>query len=129
MIADLGNKVFSAWQQGESTGDYTLFNSYISSKFTSFSHPLLGKFEGEVALQKLKELITERESSPNSLTFSEIKILSNETFIGFSFRSQGTVQGGKFQYYGFNIIVFNIEDDSLKGFSEFFGYIDPNWFK
>lgn len=123
------NQIFNAWQIGEQTGNYDEFRSFLSSAFVLFSHPLLGKFENEEALSKINDLIEEREKVSNNLSFSDIKQLTNESSVSFQFSSKGMVQGGAFPYEGFNIIAFHFENNNLTGFQEYFGFIDPNWFK
>jgi activator of HSP90 ATPase len=128
MNTDLGKKAILAWEKGENSGNYTDFKALLATNFNLFSHPLIGKFEGAEALKKMQNLISEREKTPNNLTFSDLKFSTNETSVTVQFHSKGTVQG-KFHYEGFNIIVFYFEGSKITGFQEYFGFIDPNWFK
>jgi hypothetical protein len=122
-------QIFNAWQIGEKTGNYDKFKSFLSSAFILFSHPLLGKFENEEALNKIKNLVAEREKLNNNLSFSEVIVLTNLNQVSFQFSSKGMVQGGAFNYEGFNIISIHFENNLFTGFQEYFGYIDPSWFK
>lgn len=122
-------KIFDAWQEGEQTGNYEEFKSFLSDNFMLFTHPLLGKFEGINALHKMQELISEREKIKNNLTFSNIEISVNNKSISIHFNSKGFVQNDAFPYEGFNIITFYFENNVLTGFQEYFGFIDTNWFK
>jgi hypothetical protein len=124
----LGQLAINAWQTGEQMGNYADFKALLSENFNTFSHPLMGKFDGNEALKTLQNLIAEREKTPNNLTFSDVKIGVNEASAFVQFNSKGTVQG-QFAYEGFNIIVFHFENDKITGFQEYFGFIDPNWFK
>jgi hypothetical protein len=124
-----GQKAFDAWQIGERTGKYDDFKKLLSKNFNVFSHPLIGKYSGAEALVKMQNLIGEREKLSNALTFTDVKTFSDDTKVIFQFNSQGTVQNGKFPYQGFNIIIFHIQNDEIVGFQEYFGFIDPNWFK
>lgn len=126
---EIGKEAFYAWQKGEKTGDYTNFKTLLSKNFIKFSHPLIGNFKGDTALFKIKDLIKERESTKNNLDFSEIQISNNGNSVTFQFNSKGTVQNDKFPYEGFNIIVIQINENKIIGFQEYFGFIDPNWFK
>jgi hypothetical protein len=73
-------------------------------------------------------LIESREKSSNELRFTNVKLMENGLDFAFAFDSEGKVSGG-FPYKGFNIIVFSIENQKLTGFREYFGSIDPSWFK
>jgi hypothetical protein len=127
-MEELAEKIFDAWQLGEQTGNYELFKSFLSDTFILFTHPLLGKFENENALSKIKDLITEREKISNNLLFSEIEVFINEFAVSFHFNSKGTVQNGAFQYEGYNIITLHFEENILTGFQEYFGFINKKWF-
>jgi ketosteroid isomerase-like protein len=128
MPTGMGEKALTAWEKGENSGNYADFKALLSTSFHTFSHPLIGKFEGQEALKKMQDLMTGREKTPNNLTFSEVKFSANETSVTVQFNSKGTVQG-KFPYESFNIIVFHFENDKITGFQEYFGFIDPKWFK
>jgi hypothetical protein len=128
MNIEMGKKAIVAWEKGENTGNYAIFKALLATNFNLFSHPLIGKFEGMEALKKMQGLMAEREKTPNNLTFSDLKFSTNETSVMVQFNSKGIVQG-KFPYEGFNILVFHFTDDKVTGFQEYFGFIDPNWFK
>lgn len=121
--------VFDAWQEGEKTGNYDHFKSYLSEKFVLFSHPLMGKYAHAEALNAIKNLIKEREQNSNALLFSEVSSFKKENAVLFQFNSKGTVQNGSFSYEGFNIILLAFDQEVFTGFQEYFGFIDPNWFK
>lgn len=119
---------FSAWGNGEKNGNYNDFKKFLSNDFVAFSHPLLGKFSKKEALGQIQKLITERELKSNELSFSEIELIASKNVFVFLFNSQGTVSGG-FPYQGFNAIVLTVDKNKLTGFREYFGFVDPNWFK
>ena len=128
LMQETANIVFNAWLAGESGRGYDLFKSFLSeSTFSSFSHPLMGVFTGVEAFEKLHTLITERETNPNQLTFSNIITYQKENSFCFQFDSKGKVSGA-FDYDGYNIIQIEIENGKLKEFREYFGYINPLWF-
>ncbi len=129
MLIATGKTAITAWEKGENTGNYNDFKALLSTEFNSFSHPLIGKFIDTEAKLKLNNLIAERENVSNNLTFSNLTYTSSPTSIAFQFNSKGMVQGGKFPYEGFNIIVFHIAKNKIIGFQEYFGFVDPNWFK
>ncbi len=129
MNISIGKKAIAAWEKGEKSGNYTDFKALLSGNFKLFSHPLMGKFENGNAKEKMLGLITDREKVSNNLTFSNMAITSSENKVCVQFNSKGMVQGGKFPYEGFNIIVFQIVNKKITGFQEYFGYVDPNWFK
>jgi hypothetical protein len=120
--------IFAAWQVGEQTGRYDVFTALLGPHFTLFSHPLLGKFEGETARATLQELITEREVVSNNLTFSDIAVSEGPGRAIFTFTSEGTIRGGRFPYAGFNAIVIHVAGDAFVGFQEYFGVVDASWF-
>jgi ketosteroid isomerase-like protein len=127
-MINLAQKAFDAWAKGENKGDYTDFKALLTDKFQFFSHPLEGKFTGKEGLSKIQKLIAQREKVSNQLVFSQIKINRSENEFVFAFNSEGTVAGG-YAYKGFNIIVLGFDNGVLNSFSEYFGFIDPAWFK
>jgi hypothetical protein len=128
MTSTLAEAAISAWGKGENSGNYTEFKALLSDKFDTFSHPLMGKFTGNEAIQKINGLIADREKVSNNLTFSDIKISTSNTSASVQFNSKGIVQG-KFPYESFNIIVLHFQENKISGFQEYFGFVDPNWFK
>jgi len=129
MNLTLANTIFKSWEKGEQTGNYEEFKKHLSTEFIQFSHPLLGKFQGKKALEQLLKLIEEREVVSNNLTFSNIKITYGDNHVVFQFDSKGMVQNNSFSYKGFNSISFEFKVNKLIGFQEYFGYVNPNWFK
>jgi hypothetical protein len=128
-IMETGKKAFDAWQIGERTGNYTDFKALLSKNFNSFSHPLIGRFANGEALNAMLKLIADRKITPNNLEFSNAIFSSNANSITIQFDSKGMVQNNAFAYAGYNIIVFEIENSNISGFKEYFGFVDPNWFK
>lgn len=126
--AVIAEKAFAAWQEGEKTGNYTNFKVFLQSDFKEFSHPLLGSYTGEAARIKFLELIAQREITKNQLDFTDVKVISNENHFVFAFNSSGSVAGG-YKYQGFNAVLLTVEKHKLTGFREYFGLIDPSWFK
>lgn len=127
----IAQAAFRAWEKGENTGDYQDFKNLLSPHFNLFSHPLQparGVFKDSIALTKINELIALREKSPNNLKFSNIQMTKNQNTYVFIFDSEGKVGGG-FSYLGWNIIVLIVEQSKVTGFREYFGDIEPNWFK
>lgn len=120
--------VFNAWEKGENTGNYNDFKKFLSADFSAFSHPLLGNYSEKKALDQIKGLIAEREINSNQLIFTEIQMINNNNQYVFLFNSRGSVAGG-FSYEGFNAIVLTVVENKLTSFREYFGFIDPNWFK
>jgi hypothetical protein len=129
LLMETGKKAFEAWQTGEKTGNYTDFKKLLATNFNIFSHPLMGKFSDAEALLKMQNLIAEREKVSNNLTFTNVKMSATDNSVVVQFNSKGTVQNGKFPYEGFNIIVITTEKALITGFEEYFGFVDPSWFK
>lgn len=119
---------FDAWGIGERTGDYSAFKRFLSPSFQEFSHPLLGYHQGGEALAQMNALIASREKAPNQLVFSARQLIYNDQQYVFLFNSDGKV-AGDFPYHGYNVIVLRVDKGKLTGFREYFGMIDPNWFK
>jgi hypothetical protein len=128
LATDVALLAFQAWAKGEQTGFYDDYKALLSDSFRLFSHPLLGRFTDSEALTRMRALIAERQKTPNQLTFSNMSRASSENTVLFQFDSAGTVSGG-FSYQGYNIIGFVVEDGQITGFREYFGHIDPQWFK
>jgi hypothetical protein len=128
-MKSIAEQIFDAWQQGEKSGSYERFKSFLSESFILFSHPLIGKFVDKEAFEQITKLIKKREQNKNQLTFSDIIVFENENAFMFQFNSKGMVENGKFPYEGYNIILLTLTNDKLKGFQEYFGFIDPSWFK
>jgi len=128
MNAATASAAFAAWGEGEKTGNYEGFKKLLAPRFHTYSHPLDGNFTGKQALEKLLTLIADREKKSNQLSFSNIKIMDNGDDFAFSFDSQGQVAGG-YPYKGFNIIVISVSSNRVVGFREYFGFVDPAWFK
>jgi hypothetical protein len=129
MNGDMAAQAFAAWQKGEAGQGYDDFKQLISrSGFRYCSHPLIGYYQGEVGLDKLLGLIKDREVKPNRLQFTHIVSYRNADGACFQFDSKGILGDGTV-YEGYNIIQVAIEKDKLVGFREYFGYIDPSWFK
>ena len=126
--AALAQRVFEAWQQGEKTGDYATFKTFLGPKFRQFSHPLSGQHAGAAGLARLRALVAEREKTPNHLTFSQVERTGSAALFTFHFNSAGTVAGGM-AYEGYNAISLRIENGHLTGFREYFGYVNPAWFQ
>ncbi len=122
-------KIFNAWQKGEAGNGYGDFKLYMDEgTFKKFSHPLVGNHREKEAFNQLQSLIKEREAKPNQLQFKNVITYSFQNNFCFQFDSEGKVSGG-FPYKGFNIIQLEIKGDKLVGFREYFGFIDPAWFK
>lgn len=129
MMEDISKAIFAAWQKGEAGNGYADFSARLDSvRFRYFSHPLLGNYQGKEALAKLMELINSREKQPNHLRFTNIIRYENLNGACFQFDSEGKVGDG-FDYKGYNIIQLEIMDQKLVGFREYFGFVDPSWFK
>lgn len=121
--------IFDGWQTGESGRGYNSFTKYIAKDgFQYFSHPLIGNYSGKEAYEKLMALVKEREAKPNQLRFSNIISYQLDNGFCFQFDSEGKVAEG-FDYKGYNIIQLEVKDGKLVGFREYFGYINPSWFK
>ena len=128
-MKEQANIIFTAWEKGEAGNGYADFKNHIDeSNFKTFSHPLKGNYTNKEALQKLVEIIKEREVNPNQLQFSNVITYSFQNNFCFQFDSEGKVSGG-FPYKGYNIIQLEIKGAKLVGFREYFGFIDPAWFK
>ncbi len=123
-------QAFAAWEKGENSGDYSDFKRLISPNFAFYSHPLQpsrGVSKGKEALSQMNELIKAREKTPNNLKFSNVVVsFGGSTFI-FQFDSEGKV--GANDYKGWNVIALTIENGKVIGFREYFGDIEPAWFK
>lgn len=117
----VAQKAIQSWQVGESSGNYSEFKTLLSADFDLFSHPMVGRFSGNVAKEKLLLLIKNREETPNSLTFSELQLTINPYYAMASFTSKGKVVGGKYDYEGHNVIQFKIDAGKVKGFCEYLG--------
>jgi SnoaL-like domain len=110
-----------AWQMGEQTGNYDAFKKLIAKDFDQFAHPLVGRFTGSAALEKMMEVMATREKMPNNLQFSDINVAVNQQFALVSFHSKGKVMNEQYEYEGHNVISFKIENGKVKGFSEYLG--------
>ena len=126
-----GEKAYAAWQVGELTGNYSDFKKLLSNDFNFFSHPsaVRGVFKGEEAKTKITELMANREKLKNALTFSNPVFMTTSNQVAVQFNSKGTVMNGQFPYQGYNIIVFGFNDNKIVSFREYFGDVDPAWFK
>lgn len=127
---EVTKEAYQAWQLGEKTGDYSAFKKLLSPTFNLFSHPsaVRGVFRDDAAKEQMTKLIQGREQIPNQLTFSEPVFLTSDNTVAVQFNSQGTVMG-KYPYKGYNIIVFTIEENTITGFREYFGDVEPAWFQ
>ncbi len=123
-------QAFAAWEKGENSGDYSDFKTLLSPNFAFYSHPLQpsrGVYTGKEALSQMNELIKAREKAPNNLKFSNVVVTSGGGTFVFQFDSEGKV--GAYDYKGWNAISLTIENDKITGFREYFGDIEPAWFK
>lgn len=121
--------VFKAWEKGESGKSYQDFIGLINEEnFSYFSHPLVGSYTLKSAYEKLMALVKEREAKPNQLRFSNTRVYARGNSFCFQFDSEGSVNPG-FPYKGFNMIQVEITNNKLTGFREYFGFVDPAWFK
>jgi hypothetical protein len=127
-LESVGNTIFTAWQTGEKTGDYTQMREFVTDAFMTFSHPLMGRHKESSAREIFLKLLDERARSPNNLIFSNICVTAQNKRVIFQFDSLGTVMNGSMPYEGFNLIVFTIEGGILVAFQEYFGYVNPEWF-
>lgn len=127
----LAQAAYQAWQAGERTGNYTEFKALLSDNFNLFSHPsaVRGVYKEKKALEKMMELIKSREQVPNQLTFSNPLFMMGNDKVAVQFDSEGTVMNGQFPYKGYNIIVFYFEQNKISGFREYYGDVEPAWFK
>jgi len=127
----IAERAFAAWEKGENSGDYADFKKLLAPDFEIFSHPLQpsrGIFKGAAALAKMNELIASRKKSPNNLKFSNIIVTNNRNTFVFLFDSAGPVAGG-FPYRGWNAVALTVKNNRISGFREYFGDVEPNWFK
>jgi hypothetical protein len=130
-LLETAQAAFTAWGKGEATGNYDDFKALLSDEFHIFSHPLgisRGFYQGEAAKEKFQALIASREGAPNMLHFSNIVMTQNESTAVFMFDSRGEVAGG-FPYQGWNAIALVIEHEKVVGFREYFGDVEPAWFR
>jgi hypothetical protein len=122
---------FAAFGVGEKTGDYSGFKALISEKFALYSHPIQparGVFKGASALEKMNELIAQREKAPNALTFTNVqRFCSGDTCV-FQFDSEGVI-AGNFPYKGYNAIALSVIGGKVTGFREYLGDVEPLWFQ
>jgi hypothetical protein len=127
----LAYDAYQAWQTGELTGNYTEFRALLSEGFNLFSHPsaVRGVYKEKDAVEKMTNLIKSREQVPNNLTFSNPIFMMGNNQVAVQFNSEGTVMNGQFPYKGYNIIVFYFKENKISGFREYFGDVEPAWFK
>ena len=126
----IAKQAFAAWEKGENSGDYGDFKAMLSPNFAFYSHPLRpgrGVYKGKEAFLKTNTLIEEREKAPNNLKFSNILVTSGDNTFVFQFDSEGKVGGH--DYKGWNTISLTIENGKITGFREYFGDVEPAWFK
>ncbi len=129
MDQETASAIFNSWQTGEAGKGYNSFKKYLTEeRFQYFSHPLIGNYSGKEAYKKLMALVEEREAKPNHLKFSNIISYQQNDGFCFQFDSEGKVADG-FDYKGYNIIQLELKDGKAIGFREYFGYINPSWFK
>jgi hypothetical protein len=122
---------FAAFGVGEKTGDYARFKALLSPNFALYSHPIQpsrGVFKGASALENMNELISQREKTPNALTFTNVqRFCSGDTCI-FQFDSEGII-AGSFPYKGYNSIALSVVSGKVTGFREYLGDVEPMWFQ
>lgn len=123
---------FADWQKGEAGGGYDDFVARLClpGAFERFSHPIAprGVHDGADGHARLLELIAARTATPNALTFSSItRLASADGRTAFFFDSAGQVSGG-FPYQGYNCIVLTVRADTIVGFREYLGDVEPTWF-
>lgn len=126
----IAKQAFAAWENGENSGDYSDFKGLLSPNFAFYSHPIQpnrGIFKGKEALSKMNELIKSRGKTPNNLKFSNVVVASGGNTFVFQFDSEGKVGGN--DYKGWNAIALTIESGKVTGFREYFGDVEPAWFK
>ncbi|WP_310397885.1 hypothetical protein [Hymenobacter sp.] len=124
----VADRAFAAWAAGEATGNYAAFRALLGPSYRTFSHPLLGRFAGPEAAQKLRGLVAEREQKPNRLAFTNVVVTANDNTFLYQFDSAGEVAGG-YPYRGYNVLAFEVAGGELVGMREYFGFVDPQWFK
>ena len=124
-----------AWEEGEHGGNYQDFKALLSPEFGFFAHPMVagGTAYGAAALEQMLELMRGQEQNPNHLsfshpTFSQGVDVRGEPKVVVEFDSEGTLAGGA-MVKSRNAIVFGVQDGKITGFREYFGLVDPSWFK
>jgi hypothetical protein len=124
-------KAFTAWEKGESTGNYADFKAALSPDFNLFSHPVQparGVYSGSKAKELMTQLIDQRTQNPNQLKFANVRQYPSQNSFMFEFDSEGKVSG--YPYKGWNVIQISIgADNKVVGFREYLGDIDPAWFQ
>ncbi|WP_298545755.1 hypothetical protein [uncultured Aquimarina sp.] len=126
--SQIAEKAFNGWHKGENSGNYDVVKSLITDAFVTFEHPFTGRAKDQKAKATIEGMISQREKSPNNLSFSEVTHTPAGNDHYFHFRSTGEVMG-KFQYDGYNIIIITVENGKITGFKEYLGLIDPAWFQ
>lgn len=123
-MADIATarKAFDLFAQGWATGNFDPYIAVLAEEVT-FWFPMgthRGKFSGAEGRQEMIAKCRDHEAAGDRLTFSSPHYaLSDESSVIFEFESEGLYTGKP--YKGHNAIAFEIKDDKVVGFREYFG--------
>lgn len=120
---------FERFRTGWETGNFDSYVAMLADEIT-FSFPTgthRGLFTGAKGREKMIAKCTDDATSGARLKFSQPRTVavSAKTVI-FEFESRGKI--GETHYHGRNLIAFDVEDNLINGFREYFGDLDPQLF-
>ncbi|MGD1951526.1 MAG: nuclear transport factor 2 family protein [Leptolyngbyaceae cyanobacterium] len=120
--AKTARKAFDLFTQGWKTGDFEPYIAMLADEMT-FWFPMgahRGKFTGAAGRQEMIAKCRDHTAAGDRLTLHEPHYaLTDGSSTIFEFDSDG-LYGGE-PYQGHNAIAFQIQDDKIIGFREYFG--------
>ena len=115
-------KAFDLFAQGWKTGDFEPYIAMLADEMT-FWFPMgshRGKFKGAAGRQEMIAKCRDHMTAGDRLTLHEPHyVLTDGSSTLFEFDADGLYAGKP--YVGHNAIAFQIQDDKIVGFREYFG--------
>lgn len=121
-ITKTAQKAFDLFAKGWATGNFEPYIALLADEMT-FWFPTgahRGKFSGATGRQKMIAKCRDHEAAGDRLTLhSPQYVLSDGNSVMFEFESDGLYASEP--YKGHNAIAFEVKDDKITGFREYFG--------
>ena len=119
-------RAFDAWKQSLETGDEQVFAAVVADNVKFVVNLPFDQWRGEhQGRARVEELLRfERDVLKLRPRITQLNVLANGNRVAFEWSVEGTVLGKPRRPDTRNLLIFEVDDDKVVNFREYFGYVD-----